>query len=260
MADVATAPEGHPSSDLVASALGRTWALLASTLQVGWARESDGVHTLVTGVPIPAMNGVWAVCSHPSEARVQAGLDAVASDRVPFCLQVRPSARDGAAKIASARHMVAQPDLPVMATGGAIVAPSVDELNIRVLAGREAPLHCEVAGSAFDAPPELFAEIITAEVCDLSEVRIYLGEIAGEPVVTAVSITVGDAVGIFSVATIGRHRRRGYGAALTARAVNDAIDDGAAWAWLQSSDAGYNVYERLGFVTIERWPCWISSD
>jgi hypothetical protein len=38
------------------------------------------------------------------------------------------------------------------------------------------------------------------------------------------------------------------------------MDGGVSWAWLQSSEAGYSVYERLGFTTIERWPCWFSSD
>jgi GNAT superfamily N-acetyltransferase len=85
-----------------------------------------------------------------------------------------------------------------------------------------------------------------------------VGEIAAEPVVTGMSVTVDSAVGIFNVATVEHHRRRGYGAALTARAVNDAVRDGAAWAWLQSSDDGYGVYEHLGFSTVERWPCWIS--
>jgi len=38
-----------PDADAVASALGVTWALLASTLKTGWAREAGGVHTLVAG-------------------------------------------------------------------------------------------------------------------------------------------------------------------------------------------------------------------
>jgi hypothetical protein len=39
--------------------------------------------------------------------------------------------------------------------------------------------------------------------------------------------------------------------------VADGPADGASWAWLQSSSAGYRFYEALGFETIERWPCWV---
>ena len=49
-----------------------------------------------------------------------------------------------------------------------------------------------------------------------------------------------------------------YGAAITAHAVRDGLHNGALWAWLQSSEVGYRVYERLGFTTLERWPCWVS--
>jgi len=39
--------------------------------------------------------------------------------------------------------------------------------------------------------------------------------------------------------------------------VRDGFDEGAQWAWLQSSAAGYRVYERLGFRMLESWQCWL---
>jgi len=246
-----------PDADAVASALGSTWALLATTLKTGWAREAAGVHTLVTGVPVPALNGAWVVRNDGDAAEVRAGLADVARDGVPFCLETRPSWREGEV-IAAAHGMVADADIPLMAAVGPINASPVDGLSLRDLAADEAPLHCEVAGPAFGAPPDLFAAVITEDVLARGEVRGYVGEVDGEAVVTAMSVTVGDAVGIFNVATLADHRRRGYGAAITARAARDGFLNGASWAWLQSSAVGYGVYERLGFTTLERWPCWVS--
>ena len=54
-------------------------------------------------------------------------------------------------------------------------------------------------------------------------------------------------------------RSRGYAAAVTARAVADGLSGGAEWAWLRSSPAGYPVYTRLGFKTVERWSSWVSA-
>ena len=87
--------------------------------------------------------------------------------------------------------------------------------------------------------------------------RSYVGEIDGEIVTTAVGVTVGDRVGVFNVATPSQHRRRGYGAAITVRVVEDGLAGGATWAWLQSSPSGYGVYEALGFPTLERWLAWV---
>ncbi|MGB0094760.1 MAG: hypothetical protein WBP81_19785 [Solirubrobacteraceae bacterium] len=51
-------------------------------------------------------------------------------------------------------------------------------------------------------------------------------------------MTIGEAVGIFNVASLEHHRRRGYGAAISTRAARDAMHAGASWAWLQSWDCG----------------------
>ena len=67
-----------------------------------------------------------------------------------------------------------------------------------------------------------------------------------------------DGVGIFNIATPPGSRRRGYGAAMTARVIADGLSDGGRWAWLQSSPAGYSIYERLGFRTLESWQSWLA--
>lgn len=247
-----------PDADAVASALGSTWALLASTLRVGWAREADGVHTLVTGVPVPTLNGVWVVRDDSDAGEARSGLTDVARHGVPFCLQTRPGWRETGEVTATAHGMVPDSEIPLMALAGRIGVSPAEGLSLRTLTAGEARLHCEVAGPAFGVPPDLFAQIITEQVLARREVRGYLGHVAGEPVVTAMSVTLGAAVGIFNVATHEAHRQRGYGAAITARAVRDGFRNGASWAWLQSSVEGYGVYERLGFATLERWPCWVS--
>lgn len=245
-----------PDADQVASALGATWALLAQTLQQGWSRYEGGVHTLVTGVPVATLNGVWVVEEDVAADVVDAGLASVARSGVPFSLEVRPGWRDGAAAIAADREMTPAGDIPMMAAVAIAEATVVDRLLIRELDGSEAALHCALAGPAFGAPRELLAELITSDVLGHEAVRGYVGEVAGEPVVTAMSVMLGDGVGIFNVATPEPHRRRGYGAAITARAALHGMTHGAKWAWLQSSEVGYGVYERLGFITLERWPLW----
>jgi predicted GNAT family acetyltransferase len=96
------------------------------------------------------------------------------------------------------------------------------------------------------------------DVLRLPGVRCYLGEVGGQAVTTGVGVTLGDSTGVFNIATPPAHRRRGYGAAVTARAVADGLAAGAKWAWLQASPAGYATYTRLGFETAETWKCWLA--
>lgn len=73
---------------------------------------------------------------------------------------------------------------------------------------------------------------------------------------TALGVFGAGGVGVFNVATDPRWRGRGYGGAVTAAVLSDAREAGAPRARLQSSALGYRLYERLGFHTVEWWPCW----
>jgi predicted GNAT family acetyltransferase len=57
-------------------------------------------------------------------------------------------------------------------------------------------------------------------------------------------------VGVFNVATPPEHRRKGYGARITAKAVASGFRHGAESAFLQASEMGFGVYEALGFRTV----------
>jgi ribosomal protein S18 acetylase RimI-like enzyme len=110
-----------------------------------------------------------------------------------------------------------------------------------------------VAAEGFEVPPHLMAPFYTPQIAATPGLSIYLGRVAGEPVSTATSFRHGNSVGIFNVATPATHRRSGYAAALTIRAVRDAFDAGANFAWLQSSPLGNSLYRRIGFQQVETY-------
>ncbi|MDQ3822084.1 MAG: GNAT family N-acetyltransferase, partial [Actinomycetota bacterium] len=111
----------------------------------------------------------------------------------------------------------------------------------------------EVAAAGFEAPAEVLAALYGEEVAALPGLSIYLGYDGDEPVSTAVGYVEDDAVGVFNVATPPEHRRRGFGATLTARAARDGFAAGAQFAWLQSSPAGESVYRRMGFRQVDTY-------
>lgn len=131
------------------------------------------------------------------------------------------------------------------------------ELTIRVLTPGEGVAHARVAAVAFEHTVE--QSLSNPDVLSLESVRCYVGEVDGQPVTTSVGVTLDGGTAIFGVATLPGFRGRGFGRAVTVRAVADGLAAGASWCWLQSTTAGYRVYRNLGFHTIEAWPCWLSA-
>ncbi len=97
---------------------------------------------------------------------------------------------------------------------------------------------------AYGYPPGAYAAVAAAP---MPGIRIYFGELEGEPVSTlAVWPYRGDAVVIW-VATLPEARGRGIATRLLAHALRAARQDGLRTTTLQSSALGRPVYERLGY-------------
>jgi ribosomal protein S18 acetylase RimI-like enzyme len=78
-------------------------------------------------------------------------------------------------------------------------------------------------------------------------IRNYLGYLNGGPVATSTVFYGGGAAGIYCVATLPEARGKGIGAAITLKPLLDAREMGYRIGVLQSSEMGFNIYQRLGF-------------
>jgi len=249
-------------ADVAAGALVETLRYFVSAVPVGWVRGTYFGVGGVTGVAVPTLNGVWIHKSDADVADVSDLLDQVAATGLPHCLQFRPGSAARLVNLATSRGMAHLEDIPLMVIedpGQLKGAQVVGGLVIRELLPDEAHLHARVAAAGFEVATEVFLQLMSPAVLAMPGVRCYVGEAGGQPVTTGLGIKLGSNVAIFNIATLPEHRRRGYGAAVTARAVADGLAAGAQWSWLQSSAQGYKVYERLGFRTMEPWPCWIAQ-
>jgi hypothetical protein len=250
-------------ADVVAAALAATWQHLARALPGAWVLRHGGAVAWVSGVGLPMLNGVWAEHADPDPDAVAGLLDRVKATGLPYCLQLRPGAGAALAELAAARAMSLETQIPLMVMEDPAAVTRARQpagLGLRELSPDQADLHASVAAAAFEAPEEMFAQLMTPDLLRLPGVRCYLGEMDGRAVTTGLGVTLGDFIGVFNIATPPARRRQGYGAAVTVRAVADGLAAGAKWSWLQSSPPGYATYTRLGFQTVETWPCWVAHD
>ncbi len=86
--------------------------------------------------------------------------------------------------------------------------------------------------------------------------RAFLGYADGKPVACS-TVTVTERVaGIANVGTLPSVRGRGYGAALTGRAIDAGRELGADVAYLAASDMGLPLYARMGFRRVSEYHYW----
>ena len=81
----------------------------------------------------------------------------------------------------------------------------------------------------------------------------WVGWVDDRPVTTTRLHTGAGVAGVYGVVTVDDARRRGYGEAITRRALRAAREAGLRIATLQASDAGRGVYERVGFRELIRY-------
>jgi ribosomal protein S18 acetylase RimI-like enzyme len=128
--------------------------------------------------------------------------------------------------------------------------PALDIRPVRGGQGRED--FCAVGSVCFHVPLPWFREVFDGDAV-WDEFVAWVGYADGEPVSTAATVTGSGAIGVYNVATLPGHQRRGYGEAVLRHALARACrKHGIARSILQSTPQGLKLYERMGYRTVTR--------
>ena len=128
--------------------------------------------------------------------------------------------------------------------------PGIEARRVADLTTRNA--FCEIGATCFHVPLSWFREVFDNDVV-WDRFVSYVGYVDGEPVCTTAMVQGGGAVGFYNVATLPGSQRRGYGEAVMRHALAESRKElGMLPVVLQSTPAGLNLYERMGFRTVAR--------
>jgi ribosomal protein S18 acetylase RimI-like enzyme len=109
---------------------------------------------------------------------------------------------------------------------------------------------CAIGSTCFHVPLAWFREVFDSPSV-WARFASYVAYVNGEPVATAAVVAGGGAAGVYNVATMPGHQRRGYGEAVMRYALEDSRrEHGLERSVLQSTPAGYRLYERMGYRTV----------
>jgi ribosomal protein S18 acetylase RimI-like enzyme len=255
------APAAEPLAALARAAdvnLAHAWAVMGghARFDVG---AIGGVTLVASGVPLEFYNAAVAAAASDDPERTVAGIASFFAGRgVPALMWVREGVDDelvAAARRAGFTETTSRPAMGLLSLSP--VPAEFDlpgELHVEIVAGRDAiDEFRDVLAAGFGFALDVAYRVLASTLRTDPEAALLIGRVGDVAVSTAALITSGDTAGIHNVATRPDHRRRGYGAALTAAAIAEGRARGATHAVLQASPDGEPVYRRMGFVDLGRY-------
>jgi len=128
--------------------------------------------------------------------------------------------------------------------------PAIDVRRVADKPTREA--FCAIGSLCFNVPMIWFREVFEPDTV-WNRFAGYVGYANQEPVSTAAIVADAECLGVYNVATLPGHQRRGYGEAVMRCALAHAQrEHGIEQSILQSTPAGYNMYQRMGYREVTR--------
>jgi len=245
----------------VAENLRESFRLVAASRKAGEVRELPGVSIASAGATFQMFNTAFLSSPVASEAelerRILLGMMHFGARGLEWAYWLcegwmAPQVRHRARQVFERQGLRHSVDLPGMVAEH--VAPPVKPLprlevrRVGDAATREA--FCAIGSVCFHVPPAWFHEVFDGGSV-WERFAGYVGYVDGEPVSTTAAVVGGGTVGIYNVATLPERQRRGYGEAVMRHALADARAlHGIERSILQSTPAGYRLYERMGYRTV----------
>jgi GNAT superfamily N-acetyltransferase len=246
--------------DRVDAGIVGAWRGRATGVDGGEALELDGLVLALTNLPADDQNValVERDPADPVEALRRAEEEFRARGR-QFGVKIvvgRTPGIESAVRELGLRRILVEPVMAAAVSDLTEPTPLAAVEVRRATTGPDLAAAVEIEMGVFGTTREIAEALVPPSVAEDPNVRAYVATLGGEPVAGAHTRRHERTVGVFGVGTIDRARRRGIGGALTAFVVRDHRDV-ADVAWLESSDLGRPVYERIGFRTIAYTEVWV---
>lgn len=240
--------------ELIRSGQPPSWKLLAEG-SGGGTWERDGV--LAAIVPAAAERSVFNSVFYSDGERLLASLEEIAATYEgagvrAWTVWVPEDEAEVGAALERAGHMLDAEPREMGMPLSELREPDPDP-ELRIAEREDYAEMARLNEIAYGYPAGDFAAVADAATAGL---RIYFGELDGEPVSTLAIWPHGSDAVVIWVASVPEARGRGISTRLMARALADARDAGLETTTLQATSLGLPVYRKLGyrdFGPIQMW-------
>lgn len=121
---------------------------------------------------------------------------------------------------------------------------------VRIATPDELPVVSRLVAQAFSLDEDTINRVLPRELAHREDIQFWLAFDGDDAVGTGTFIRTGDHCGIYNMGTPSSGQRRGVGRAVIEVAMAHNIADGVTGFTLEATEAGFHLYEQVGFETI----------
>src|SRR5689334_16014959 len=186
-------------------------------------------------------------------------LAALADAGVPGLISLSDDADPAAAAVLRASDYVAAPVPEALMECAIRPARAGGDFRVaRARDRRELDAAIAIAAEAHVMDPASAQRTLGREVHEDEGVGTWIAW-DGDDAASVVWLTTGDEIGVWSMMTPLRHRRRGAGRAVLTAAMDEAWSGSTRAALLWSTPAGRPLYELVGFTAVAEGISWVPA-
>jgi ribosomal protein S18 acetylase RimI-like enzyme len=143
------------------------------------------------------------------------------------------------------------------------VLPEIEMRPVRDKVTRAA--FAEITSLTFEIPYTIAHAVYSREAawgnsCEQGDYQGFVGFVGGRAVAIVAIVAAGGVIGVYSLGTMPEHRRKGYAEALLRKAVDEVSRrTGFERVILQSTEAGYDLYKRIGFRDATKFTVYLTK-
>jgi ribosomal protein S18 acetylase RimI-like enzyme len=235
----------------------------------GQYRDLGGALALTSDAPLPQWNCLegFTTDAHRIDGLLDIGLALLRAFDQPPAVRLTPLDRPPGidARLAQRGLVESRRETSFVFRGAAAAAKVNRQIQVKRAEPEDASVFASL-GAQVNAPKEKWAKgfLLGAALANILEPAhaFYLAHDDGEPAGGALTVSADGVTGIYSVATLRAHRRRGIGTALTVRAVTEAQAAGADIVCLEceSGSDAMQLYASLGFEPAHEASLWTARN
>lgn len=223
-----------------------------------YARMTRTSALLLSGEPVLDLNMILIGPGSKSDGFLCEAVELVQERKLPLLTLFAPdiastlepsAAKLGMASIGTLPLMVLRATSPFQPGKMCNIKRAVDQRTITIAGDLQA--------SAFELPRESVARALDASRTKISCAETFVSSWDGEPISAMTVVRAGITAGVWTMATLPEHQRKGMGRAMLTRVLEQYHQQGVSLFYLGASEAGRPLYESVGFETIAKFSMWM---